>query len=526
VLALYHPSFRMRAAPRTPSTVVETSAGRVTGRLQSVPAGGRHLSVFRGIPYARAPIGEHRFRPAEPAVPWAGVLAATQPGPAAPQPSEDPISSILPGMMPEHTSEDCLRLDLYAPAGDGGPPGRPVMVWVHGGAFVIGSGSLPTYDASLLAAEQGVVVVSPNYRLGALGFLHLPDAGVAANCGLSDLVQALQWVRQNVAVFGGDPGNVTLFGESAGAGAILHLLVAPAAAGLFRRAILQSPGVSQVVEPPQAGLVAERFLRRIGGVSRLWSATVDEVVVAQTSAVEDLAGSAGAMPFHPVVDGSFLPEAPLSGLARGRAASVSTLIGTTAEEMQLFASAGMARLDLQQLVSALRPVVTAATGRDPGPAAVEALVRKYESWTAAWGGGPAEVWAAVATDGLMRLPVERAADAQAEHQPHTYVYNFAWRPGGRAAPLRACHAIDLPFAFGTFDKEGWAEFLGAGAGARRVSTAMRAAWASFARDGSPSIAGGWPPWEPAVRTTLVLDDPPICVADPSAERRAAWDVFR
>ena len=502
-------------------TIVETTTGSVKGRV--VPAGGgRQAGAFRGVPFARPPVGELRFRPAEPAGPaerWPGVLAADDPGPAPLQPRDDPMGSLLPGMMPRHTSEACLTLDLWAPESRRDGEARPVMVWVPGGAFTIGAGSLGVYDAALLAAEQDVVVVSLNYRLGALGFLFLPDAGVTPNCGLSDIVAALCWVKDNAAGFGGDASNVTLFGESAGAGAILHLLVAREAAGLFRRAILQSPGVGQVVTPEMASRVAERFVARLGGPSRLWTASANEVVAAQVGAVADLAGSAGPMPFHPVVDGSFVAEEPLSGLARGRAASIEMVLGTTADEMRLFAT-GDGGLERDRLVELLFPIISGATGGGTMRTGVAGLITGYETLLA--GKGLADVAAAIMTDGLMRLPAEEAVAAQAVHQPRTFAYSFAWHPGGDAAALGAFHAVDLPFTFGTFDQEGWADFLGAGAGARRLSAVVRTAWATFARDGAPTVDCGWQPWDPVGRRTLVLDDPPICVDDPLSDRRALW----
>jgi para-nitrobenzyl esterase len=299
----------------------------------------------------------------------------------------------------------------------------------------------------------------------------------------------------------------------------LHLLVAPEAAGLFGRAILQSPGASQVVTPELALKVANRFLARLGGPSRLWTAPADEVVAAQVGAVADLAGSAGPMPFHPVVDGSFVPEESLSGLAHGRAASVEVVIGTTADEMQLF-SQGLAGLERDQLVALLFPIISSATGGDTRADAVRQLVITYETLLTA--AGSADLAGAIMTDGLMRLPAERAMAAQAVHQPRTFAYNFAWRPGGAAAALGAFHAVDLPFTFGTFDRDGWEEFLGADAGARRLSAVMRTAWAGFARDGAPRVDCGWEPWDMVRRTTLVLDDPPTCVEDPLADRRAVW----
>jgi para-nitrobenzyl esterase len=519
-------------ASSPPQPVVETTAGRVAGRVAEAWPGGPPVLAFRGVPFGAAPVGPLRFRPPEPAPPWSGVRPAAEPGPAPPQVPGDPMSSLVPGASPGTTSEaDCLNLDVWAPADLDAAARRPVMVWVPGGAFRIGASSLPTYDAGRLAAEQDVVVVSPNYRLGALGFLYVPSAGdaVAPNCGLSDLMLALRWVAANAAAFGGDPTNVTVFGESAGAGAILHLLAAPATGGLFHRAILQSPGVSQALDREQAALVAERLLHRLSlppDGAGLHTVEVERLLAAQEAVVAELAASVGAMPFHPVPDGRVVAEPPLAAIGAGRGVPVVAVVGTCEDEMQLFAVAGMDALDHARMVAVLHPVVSQAVGHDPGPDAVHELVTSYERWVGEDGGGPAEVWGAVMTDGLMRLPAEQLLAAHAAGGGgETRAYSFAWKPGGRAAPMRSFHAVDLPFTFGTFDREGWREFLGAGPDAEGLSTTMRRAWAAFARDGRPDrvLSSGWDRWQPVGRSTLVLADPVRQVVDPLAERRTAWE---
>lgn len=520
-----------RAGPNRPVTADITS-GRLEGRLVEAWPGGPAVETYAGVPYGAPPVGTARFRAPERAPGWRGVRPAVAPGPAAPQPPGDPMADLVPGTSPPSTSEaDCLNLSVWAPSPPGGA--RPVMVWIHGGAFRIGSGSLPSYDATRLAGEQDVVVVSPNYRLGALGFLHLPSgAGIAPNCGLSDLILALRWVADNAAAFGGDPGNVTLFGESGGAGAILYLLAAPEARGLFRRAILQSPGVAQALDLDRAALVAEHLLHHLGLPSDgpgLREVDVERLLAAQGAVVTDVAASVGAMPFHPVVDGVVVPEEPLRALAAGRESTVDLVVGTCADEMQLFVSPAIATLDRAQMVAVLRPVVAGVLGHDPGAEAVDALVGRYEGWAAAAGGSGAEVWGAVLTDGLMRLPAERLLGAHARGGGgSTRAYSFAWRPGGRAAALGAFHAIDLPFTFGTFDREGWRDFLGAGPDAEELSATMRRAWAAFARDGRPDrvLTCGWDLWEPEERTTLLLSGELRQLRDPLAERREAWDALR
>ena len=519
----------------------ETTAGWVEGRVVDGTAAGTGVAAFRGVPYGADPVGDRRFREAAPAEGWPGVRPALDPGPAPPQSTTDPMAGLVPGGVPALISEvGCLNLEVRAPEDMAPGAARPVMVWVHGGAFRTGASSLPAYDATRLVAEHGVVVVSPNYRLGALGFLHLPDAGdVAPNCGLTDLVLALRWVRDNAAAFGGDPGNVTLFGESAGAGAILHLLAVPAAAGLFSRAIMQSPGVTQTLDAGRAALVTECLLRQLElspDASVLRELPAHRLVAAQEAATAELAASVGAMPFHPVVDGALLTELPLAALAGGRAAKVEAVVGTCEDEMRLFAAGGLAKLDRARIVSVLRPVVAQAHGSDPGPEAVDELIRRYETVLASEAGpgaadgagaGPADVWAAVLTDGLMRLPAEQLLEAHHRHGPSTRACSFAWKPGGRAAPLGSFHAVDIPFTFGTFDREGWGEFLAAGPEAERVSAAVRAAWTAFAGDGRPDrvVPTGWDPWDPERRRTLVLADPVRQADDPMRERRAAWEAL-
>ena len=519
-----------------PGPIVTSAAGRIRG----VADAGAGVIAFLGIPYGAPPTGALRFRPPEPARPWSGTLEAAHSGPAAPQPEADPTGSIVPGMVAGRTDEDCLSLNVWAPADAAPEDGRAVMVWIHGGAFSIGASTLPTYDPTALVREHGVVVVSPNYRLGALGFLApaagTPAAGaISANCGLADLVLALRWVAANAGAFGGDAGRVTVFGESAGAGAILHLLGAPEAAGLFRRAILQSPGVGQTLDRDQGAQVASRVMEGLGidpssadAADRLRALDVRSILDAQVATAADLAASIGAMPFHPVVDGSFLPEDPLAALRGGAAADVETVIGTTENEMQLFVSPALRDLSPDHLVSLLHPVVCRAVGRDPGAGAVRELVERYADSLAPSGGGPAEVWAAVMTDGLMRLPAESALEEQAAHQPGVFGYSFGWKPGGRAADRGSFHAIDLPFTFGTFGREGWGDLLGAGPGAEELSRFMRAAWARFAIDGRPGedLQTGWPRWDKDRRATLVLDDPPRVADDPLAEWRKAWEALR
>lgn len=503
------------------NTVAMTALGAVEGILVKEPG----VRVFRGIPYAEAPVGERRFRPPIPVRRWPGTRPATAFGPAAPQPTGGPLDGLVPGMTPELIGEDCLSLTVWGPVEPA--EARPVLVWIHGGAFMIGSSSLPTYDCARLASEHEVVVVSINYRLGVLGFLDLrghggDGLGAVANCGLLDQLLALEWVRDNIAAFGGDPGRITVFGESAGAGSILHLLGAPGVKGLLHRAIVQSPGVHMTLEPDQSELVAGAVLHRLGisagDIGRLQALPWETLVEAQSAALMEVVPVVGAMPFHPVVDGATVAEHPLAVLEAGRAAGVDLVIGGTADEMRLFADPRSRHADRDQLVRLAEGHLRSDAGRRLGidPARAGSIVDSYTGRYPS----PDAAWTAVLTDSMMRLPAMQVADAQSRWQPSTFSYLFTWE----APRLGAFHAIDLPFTFGTFDVDGWGEFVGADADAERLSSRMRAAWARFAATGDPTTSGlgPWPRYTTGDRETMELGRRCGVVSDPGGDLRRLW----
>jgi para-nitrobenzyl esterase len=396
-------------------------------------------------------------------MPWDGADPGAF-GPSAPQRTAGPLVEAVPGMAVGEMDEDCLTLNVWAPDD---ADGLPVMVWIHGGAYIIGGSSLPTYDGSKLA-DEGVVVVSINYRLGALGYL----VGEHANLAVQDQVAALRWVRDHIASFGGDPGLVTLFGESAGAGSILHLLGVPVADGLYQRAILQSPG-GEVVLRAQAEQLAEAFGKRT-----TLDADVESILDAQEGAGQDVAHLFGAMPWAPVVDGEILPADPRDRIAAG--IDVDLMIGNTSCELQQYAIA-MAELPPDAFGEVIRHLVKPILHRDPGQ--LVALIEAY--------GGD---YGAVMSDAAMAVPAVRLLDAASANRT-TYSYVFDWQ----SPDIGACHASDLPFTFGTFDVDTWVDFVGADADAEALSARMRRAWATFARTGDP----GWPAWD-AARQAMVF----------------------
>ncbi len=463
-------------------SVVRTALGAVRGRsLDGVDA-------YLGLPYALPPVGARRFQAPVPAPPWEGLLAADAFGPSAPQASDGPFSGLVPGMGVAATSEDCLTLNVWSPSD---AAGLPVLVWVHGGAFVLGGSSLATYDGALLAREQQVVLVSINYRLGALGWLTgLP--GVQANCGLLDQVLALTWVRDHIGAFGGDPSSVTVFGESAGAGSVLHLLTAPTARGLFHRAIAQSPGAGQTLPREVAAVISHAFAAKVS-----LDAPVEELLVAQREVADELLMTVGSMPFHPALDGEVLTHAPLAD-----SGELPLLAGCTSEEMRLFADPVLASFDTPTLVTILQPLLSAEAHRPLGTEAVTAVVATYP-------GDGREVFAQVATDAVMRLPLHDLLD---RHAGPVWSYSFTWQAAG---DVGACHAVDLPFTFGSLDRAGWGDWVGDPDDAALLSRIVRDCWGSFARTGVPSSPRltAWPEYGESRRVmelgrrTGVLSDP-------------------
>lgn len=416
------------------------------------------MHAHLGIPYATAARFE---RPSRVAHFDAGACTAF--GPAAPQrPAVELVPTSPIGDVDEHR---CLTLNVWAPSA---AEPRPVLVWFHGGSFVTGSASQMCFDGARLAAEQDVVVVTVNYRLGALGFL---DLGDVANLGLHDALAALAWVHDNIAGLGGDPERVSIFGESAGGGLCVHLLASAAARGLFTGAIVQSGITDRTLDAERAALVLRTLcdaagVRDAGGLRAL---PLDALLDAQAAAIPVLLQPVGMMPFHPCVDGELLHAPPAEALASGVAAGVPLLAGTTADEMRLFLDPAAAAPERARLVRRIEKYIGVSTAR------AEAVLATYEREVGT------DVWPALFSDVEMQVPLRRVLDAHSPHAP-TYAYLFTWEAPG----VGAAHAVDIPFTFGNFG-DGWAEFVGYDTDAERLSTEVRDAWAAFARTGNP----GW-----------------------------------
>jgi para-nitrobenzyl esterase len=503
--------------------IVTTAGGKVEG-LEVDGAGGTILQ-FRNVPFAASTGGGNRFLPAQPVAPWDGVRDGTAHGLIAPQPPS-PLETML-GAGRMASGEDCLTLTVTTPSLDGA---RPVMVWIHGGAFTGGTGATPWYDGEAFARNGDVVVVAINYRLGSLGFLqvgHLlgeayADAGSA---GLSDQIAALEWVRDNIASFGGDPGRVTIFGESAGGMSVGSLLGSPRAQGLFATAIAQSGAAQNASPPDRAAEVTALVLEELGltesGADGLLSVDVEQLMSAQVAAGTRFATSQGStsflagLAFQPVIQTPTLPQQPLEAIRGGNAAGVRLVTGTTTQEWKLFDL--MLRATQEPLDGArLLRRATAALG-EPGAAVVERYTENRP------GADANDVWSAIVTDFVFRIPGIRMLEAQLGHNADAYLYEFDHRSTAWGGALGACHAIEIPFAFDNLDQAGAAAFIGdVGAAERTLASEVNAAWIAAATGGEP-----WDRYDLERRATRRFGGAtPGVLDDPAGDERELWDGLR
>lgn len=472
-----------------PSHVRETKAGWVQGYCSD------GICRFLGVPYAAPPVGPNRFREPQPVEPWKGVRDATRPGPSSyqqlkPFPAIDVVPLIGDGY---ERGDDYLALNIWAPED---ATGRPVMVFIHGGGFVVGSKDAPVSDGTSFA-RSGVVCVAINYRMGIDGFLPIP--GVHTNLGLRDMLAALKWVQANVAQFGGDPANVTVFGESAGAMAIANLIASPLAKGLFKRAIVESGHGSMVRDIG----VAQRLVRKLAKLLKV-APTVDGFrdvsfergwaameKVSKPFPGIDLRDDEGHEPvfgisrFIPVFGDDVLPERPLDALKKGAGKDVDLLIGTNAEEMNLYF------------------VPTKVRAKIPGFLAKWLLGKSHPRASQVlqtYGLGSKKAGHAMTeamSDLVFRWPARRFAE---EHQGSTHVYDFDWRSPACEGELGACHAIELPFVFKTLDTaKGPRGFAGKDP-PQALADRIHQIWVDYATDGSLP----WPEFDAQDRNVHLL----------------------
>ncbi len=500
----------VEGSPDASLTVIKTVHGAVRG---SVADG---VSTFHGIPYAAPPFGANRLRRPQPVESWSGVRDALVYGAKPPQlPYPPPWDVLIPERGP--LGEDCLNLNVWTP--DPGSARLPVMVWIPGGMFEAGSGA--SYDGSRFARD-GIVCVTINYRVGAEGFLYLGDEN--ANRGLLDQIAALEWVQENIAAFGGDSGNVTIFGQSAGAMSVGTLLSMPRAEGLFRRAIAQSAGAHQAIPAASAEKVGRRLAERLAVAETreaIAAVPADRLLQAQAELKADLMTHpdperwggevvASMLPWQPVIDGEVIPQRPIDRIVAGAAAGVDLLAGSNAEESNFFLvpSGAIDLITTEALAGAI-----AAYGLP-----VETTLATYRA--AHPGAGAGELLSAIQGDWCFRIPALRLADAHAKSPAATYMYEFAWRSPQFNGRLGACHGLEIPFVFDTLPG-GNDPLLGTNP-PRQLADAMHAAWVAFASNGECP----WPKYDLSRRATMRFDTICEVVDDPRSTERVLWKGVR
>lgn len=498
----------MTAAESEPSGS-QPEVRAVAGRLRGSREAG--VAVFRGIPFAEPPVGALRFAAPRPARGWSGVREALSFGPPPPQGGHFGMDA----RSQDAAGDDWLTVNVWSP--DPGPgAGLPVMVWIQGGAYVFGMSGLPEYDGGRLA-HDGVVVVTFNYRLGTEGFAQIE--GAPPNRGLLDQIAALEWVRDNIRAFGGDPDRVTVFGQSAGGGSVAALLAMNRAEGLFRRAAAQSmPGT--FFSPELAADIAAACAAELGLQPTV--ADLSSVAPRQLSAAADAVGAKmdqwaqrwgrpahRTIPFSPVVDGEVLAVTPWQALADGAGRDIELLVGHTRDEHRLFTALNglLGEVSEEQAAYALHVMA-------PGP---DGARRYRDAFPAA---GPDELYELVHSDWLFRMPSLHLAEAQTAAGGRAHVYELAWPAPGMGGIFGACHGLDVPLVFGNLDRGQPAVLIGESPSpqAQALSARMRAAWTSFATHGDP----GWPAYDTDQRLTQRFDTQPAVTPYPEEASRLIW----
>ncbi|WNG34977.1 carboxylesterase/lipase family protein [Archangium violaceum] len=496
--------------------IADTKSGQVRGALSE------GIRVFKGIPYGGPTSGKNRFMPPVPAEPWSGVRDALEYGPRCAQRSaigtavaREVVAALVTPDNPA-ISEDCLFVNVWTPGVADGSK-RPVMVWIHGGGFVEGSGSAALYDGTALARRGDVVVVTLNHRLGALGYLYTGGANTTSgNAGMLDIVAALQWVRDNIAAFGGDPGNVTIFGESGGGMKVTLVMAMPEAKGLFHKAISQSGALVRALQPEQAAAQAGQLMSELGlksgDLEALQNLPVEKVLDAQSVVLKKNQGTfTFNSPFTPVADGRVLPGNPFDPAAPTLSADVPLLIGSNRDEMTLFLyglpgfmTDGMARSGMGRLAGdAKDQVFEHYRGRMPEVSAKDVLIS--------------------AGSDMFRASSLLVADRKvAQGSAPVYVYLFTWETPVLEGRLKATHALDIPFVFDNADLV--PSFTGKDPERFKLAEQMSSTWVAFARTGNPNHPGlpEWPAYTTEQRATLIFDLPPRIENDPRREERVLW----
>lgn len=485
--------------------VIKTRSGKVQGYID------KGVNVFRGISYAEPPVGDLRFRPPVEIKPWTSILETTRFGFCSFQ-GYTHLEEWFGKSRVE--SEDCLTLNIWTPGTD--DKKRPVMFWVHGGAFIVGSSKDPFYDGSFLSRRGDLVVVTINYRLGALGYLYVK--GEPANNGLLDQITALKWVKENIEFFGGDPNNITVFGESAGAMSVSLFPAVPATKGLFQRMILQSV---PYFDPATKETISKSIISVLGmketDFEQLKSIPPERIIDAQNK----MLANSLVIALRPVIDGEIVLEHPLKVFQNGKCKDIDVMIGTNLNEGTVFTATqkflGKKDEEHKRMVENL----LLRNGIES-----EKLSEVMELYKTTWKvNSHFDVLNAVLGDLLFRLYSIDLLDAQSRHQVNTFNYLFTWKSPMFDGKLGSCHILELPFVFGTHEKPRMNRFVGTGSEVRKLSEKMMDAWIAFAHTGNPNHRDNlkWPPYDENKRSTMVFGEKCEIKEKIQEETRKIWE---
>lgn len=508
------------------NAVVETAAGKVRGFIRN------GIYTFKGIPYAGSTAGAARFLPPAKVKPWTGVRSCMYYGPVCPQVertgwANDEVAWLF-NWDDGQPGEDCLRLNIWTPALKDNRK-RPVMVWLHGGGFVAGSGQEhPGYNGENLSRRGDVVVVTINHRLGILGYLNLAELGGekyirSANAGMLDIVACLEWVRDNIANFGGDPGNVTIFGQSGGGAKVTALMAMPSAKGLFHRAIVQSGSSLRMARPENTAKLAAATLSELGvsasQTGRLHEIPVAQLIAAGAAALKKLTPPgppsvrvpmADRIGWAPTVDGEVLPHHPFDPAAPPESASVPLMVGTTLNEFTTaLGNPEMESMTEEEMTKRLTTMYGDRAGR-----IIEAYRKAHPR------AKPLDIFSYISTAPVRQNAVTQAERKAAQGGAPAYLCLFAWQTPVLDGRPRAFHCAEIAFAFYNTDVS--ATMTGGGPEPRALAAKVSDAWINFARTGNPNHAGlpKWPAYAAGQGATMIFDKKCEVRNDPDREERA------
>ena len=505
--------------------VIQTKNGKIQGYINE------GIHIFKRIPYASPPIGELRFKHAVPPKSWGTVLNTMEFGPNSPQPPTAENSRFLFGDVREYSEAECLTLNIWTPATDNKK--RHVLFWIHGGNFIYGSAAQVPYDGLALAMRGDVVIVTIQYRMGPLGYLYSPENldEIHPNVGQFDQIAALKWVKSNITNFGGDPSNITIFGESAGAYAVISLLAMPAAKGLFQRAIAESTP-SYYGADRKTG--TEMFFNELGikpdNISELQEVPLEKIMEVQMKILMWAAGTRSFNPLVPAVDGKNLPKDPLESINGGYASEIPLMIGTNRDEAKLWRAMFPTPIVDEIMLFNVITSIFGPLGQN------EEKIREYiqiykksrENSPLSTGSNSQDIMDAFNTDYQFRIFTINLCEGQSKHQSNTFTYMFTFASPMKSPlmtdALGSCHGLEIPFAWGNLHQPEVNIFTGEGTDVEKLSEQMMDSWIAFAKTGDPNHKGipNWSSYDLEKRPTMILGKEVILVEDPFGEERKIW----